>query len=192
MNEGGSAIIKLRVTVSPAGVPLHCDHPFLNGPVANAEMFCAMLKSTARFTPARNARGEPAYGTIQVWSHWNRGKWRGSARPQWNPSDLTLETNRMPKRFDDGFMFQLALQVDAAGKVESCSVVTPRVGDHGKDLLCREASAVTIPVPTDERGQPVPSVQEFVARVYSKKFLDRVHKEFCELTGAHCPPKDKR
>jgi hypothetical protein len=181
MNEGGAAAVKVRLVVSPAGVPIHCTSPFSNGPAANVEAFCSMLQTSTRYVPARDSLGRLAYGTIQLWSQWSRGKWQGSAQPQWNPADLTLETNRMPKGFAQGSVFQLILQVNATGKVESCAVATAKVPDQAKDLLCREASAVTIPTATDEQGKSVPSVQEFFVRLTPKPYVDKVMKHLCDI-----------
>jgi hypothetical protein len=181
LNQGGVAAVKVRLVVSPAGVPIHCTSPFANGPTANVEAFCSMLQASTRYAPARDSMGRSAFGTIQLWSHWSRRKWRGNAQPQWNPVDLALETNRMPKSFAEGSMFQLVLQVDPTGKVESCAVTTAKVSGQAKELLCREASAVAIPIATDEQDKPVPSVQEFVVRLTSKPFMDKVMKRVCDI-----------
>lgn len=192
MNQGGSAAVKVRLTVSPDGVPIHCTSPFANGPAANVQAFCSMLQTSTHYAPARDALGRPAYGTIQLWSHWSRGKWRGSAPPQWNPVDLALETNRMPKGFPEGSMFQLILQVDAHGKVEDCAARIAKLKNQARDLLCREASAVQIPVALDESGNTVPSVQEFVVRLTSKSHMDRIMREICSIKGVDCGPNDPR
>jgi hypothetical protein len=188
MNQGGSAAVKVRLTVSPAGVPVHCTSPFANGPAANVAAFCSMLQTSTRYAPARDSLGRPTYGTLQLWSQWNRGKWRGSTPPDWNPVDLALETNRMPKGFPEGSMFQLILQVDAHGKVENCATRIPKLEGQARDLLCREASAVQIPIALDESGNAVPSVQEFVVRLGSKAHNEDVWRQICSIRGVDCGP----
>ena len=188
MNQGGSAAVKVRLTVSPTGVPIHCTSPFANGPAANVQAFCSMLQTNTRYAPARDSQGRPAYGTLQLWSRWSRGKWQGSDQPEWNPVDLALETNRMPKGFPEGSMFQLILQVDARGKVENCAARIPKLEAQARQLLCQEASAVQIPVPMDESGNIVPSVQEFIVRLGSKAHNEDVWRQICSIRGVDCGP----
>lgn len=188
MNQGGSAALKVRLVVSPNGVPIHCTSPFANGPAANVQAFCSMLQTSTRYAPARDSLGRPAYGTIQLWSHWSRGKWRGSAPPSWNPVDMALQTNRMPKGFPEGSMFQLILQVDSSGKVQNCAARIRKLKAQARDLLCREASAVQLPVALDESGNAVPSIQEFVVRLTSKPHVEKVMKRIRSMEGVNCGP----
>jgi len=176
MNEGGSAAVELRVTVSPAGVPIHCSRGFVNGPTANADALCTMIQAQARYAPARDALGRPAYGAIYLWNHWKHGRWTGNELPSWDPVDLALGTNKMPGKFAEGSIFRLILQADASGAVESCMVTTERVPAQVADLLCREAATAPATAATDDHGAAVPSVQEFNVRLTSQSLVDNLVK----------------
>lgn len=176
LNQGRAAAVEVRLAVSPTGVPIHCSRGFVNGPPANAEAFCSMLQTRTRFAPARDAAGQPTYGVIYVWSHWSKGRWAGSDLPSWDPVDLALTINRMPKGFAEGSIFRLMLQADGDGKVGSCAVSTAGLTQQAIDMLCREAAKEPVTPATDERGTAVASVQEFVVRLTSQAFLDETMK----------------
>ena len=176
MNQGGAAAVQVRLVVSPTGVPIHCSRAFVNGPIGNAEALCSMLQTRVRFAPARNSLGRPAVGVIYIWSHWERGRWKGSAMPSWDPVDLALQTNRAPPGFAEGSIFRLALEVDATGRVESCAVSTTGIEGQVMDMLCHEASAEAVAPATDGQGTAVPSIQEFLVRLTSKATTDEIVK----------------
>ena len=180
MNEGGAAAVEVRLIISPAGRPLHCDGIFLNGPRDNLDAFCSMLRSSTQFAPAHNRLGETTYGAIYVWSEWQKGKWTGSQTPQWTAPDLTVTTNRMPDSLPEGSLLRLVLNTDVKGKIDACvgpSRVTPPV----LQLLCKAAAQATNAL-TDESGRPVPGVQEFTVRVTSQPAIDRVIDRLRKLT----------
>src|SRR5438309_6305384 len=158
LNEGGAAAVQVRVVISPTGVPIHCSNSFVNGPPANVVAFCSMLQASTRFSPAHDAQGRPVYGVVYVWEHWHHGKWAGSEMPSWDPPDVALTTNRMPKGFPEGALFQLVVQADSVGKVASCTG-PKRLTQQVLDLLCRAASDQSITPAADEGGRAVPSVQ---------------------------------
>src|SRR3954453_272347 len=83
-NEGGSAATEVRLTISPSGITVRCEHGFLNGPRQNAEAFCAMLKRV-QFAPAKDDVGKAAYAVVYVWSRWSNRRWMGSDFPSWDP-----------------------------------------------------------------------------------------------------------
>ena len=180
LNEGRAAAVQVRVVVSPVGVPIHCSSSFVNGPPSNVVAFCSMLQTSTRFSAAHDPKGQPAYGVVYLWAHWQHGRWAGSRVPSWNPPDLAITTNRLPKGLIEGVLLQFVLQTDKFGKVAHC-IGPPRLTQQVLDLLCRTAGAQSKTPATDERGQPVPSVQEFIMRVTSQPFLDDVVKRIRSL-----------
>lgn len=98
--------------------------------------------------------------------------------PSWNPVDLALTTNKMPKGFPDSSMFRLAVQTDAKGlAIGQCTVRAARkLTGEVAELLCRETAAEPLIPAMDERGDAVPSVQEFIVRLTSQPGLDRFMK----------------
>lgn len=166
----------MRLVISAAGTPIHCTRTFPNKAAANADALCSMLQVTARYVPAHDSSGRPIAGVIYVWSHWDHRRGTGSAMPLWDPVDLSLGVNRMPKGFDDGSIFPVVLQVDPAGKVERCAASNADLASQVADLLCREASASTVMPATDERGIAVPSVQEFVVRLTPQTTINQLAK----------------
>ena len=177
MNEGGSAAIEVRLVVSPAGIVTDCRKAFVNGPLANIDSFCSMLRAR-QFSAARDAAGQPTYGVVYVWSHWNHGFWTGSGQPDWDPPDLALETNQMPKGFAPGSLFPLIVQADANGKIEKCAVAVSNLPTQAQEMLCEEAAAGQVVPATDESGHTVASTQEFVVRLTPKSTIDAIMKRF--------------
>lgn len=168
--------VQVRLVISAAGVPIRCSRTFPNRPAANADALCSMLQTRTRYAPARDPSGRPAVGVIYVWSHWNHRRWTGSAMPLWDPVDLSLSVNKMPKGFDDGAIFPLMLHVDPAGKVESCTPSIAGLTTEVTDLLCREAAPIRVIPATNEGGLAVPSVQEFTIRLTLQSTVDQFTK----------------
>jgi hypothetical protein len=135
-----------------------------------------MLETSTRYAPAHDSLGRAAPGVIYVWSQWDQRKWKSNAIPSWDPPDLALGTNRMPKGFPVGSLFRLIVQADATGKIGACAVSTARLTQQAVDLLCREASAVAITPAVDEQGVAVPSVQEFTVRLTPTKVVEDLVK----------------
>jgi hypothetical protein len=179
-NEGGAAITEVRLTIAPNGVPFQCERGFLNGPHENADALCSMLKRV-QFRPARDSAGNSAHGRVYVWSHWSNRRWTGFDSPSWSPGDLGLTVNKMPNGYPESSKFFLALDVDSDGAIKSCGVVTAQKAPLSHDvvnLLCREASAHPAAPATDENGNAVPSVQQFIVRLNSQKAVDRLQQMF--------------
>ncbi|MBW0006904.1 MAG: hypothetical protein JO335_04230 [Sphingomonas sp.] len=174
MNEGGSAALQVRVVVSPTGNVVDCRKAFLNGPPGNVDAFCSMLR-TRLSSPARDPTGQAAYGVVYLWSHWTHGFWTGSGVPSWDPPDLALETNHMPKGFADGSLFQLIVQADAKGTVQTC-IASAAVPAQAQEMMCNEAAAGSVMPATNESGNGVASIQEFVVRLTPKSTIDAVMK----------------
>jgi hypothetical protein len=176
-NEGGGGSVQVRLVISPAGIAIHCDRAWLNGPVKNVDAFCDMLRSRTRFQPARDEAGQPAYGVIYVWSHWNQRRWAGSYVPQWDPVDLALPVNKLPKGFPEGSIFELTVHANEKGMIAGdCTVAAGQQPSEVAALLCREAAAEPVMPATNERGEAVPSVQQFYVRLTSKALIDDVIK----------------
>jgi len=181
MNPGGAAAVQVQLVVSPEGSAVSCTRAFANGPDSNVDAFCAMLRTRNRYAPARDASGRPAYGVAYLWSHWTKGKWTGSDVPSWNSPDLSLTVNRMPAGFEEGSLFRIALQVNAAGAVEACAAAMPGLASAVEDFLCREAAAGAVAPATDGQGRAVARVQEYLVRLTSKAHSDKVMKQIRRL-----------
>ena len=131
-----------------------------------------MLQSSARFAPARNPLGEPTYGLMHIWSQWQKGKWTGSQVPQWNPPEIVITTNHMPKGFGEDSTLQFVLNTDGTGKVSAC-IGPARLTQQAVGVLCHAVAQAALPI-TDERGKPVSGVEELRARVVSQPAVDRL------------------
>jgi hypothetical protein len=179
-NEGGAAIAELRLTIAPSGIPFQCERGFLNGPHENADALCSMLKRV-QFTPARDSAGNATYGRVYVWSNWSNRRWTGFYSPPWSPGDLGLIVNKMPKGYPESSKLSLVLDVDWDGTIRSCGVMTAPKAPLAHDvvnLLCREASVHPAEPATNENGNAVPSVQQFIIRLNSQKAEDRLEEMF--------------
>ncbi|MGN6590504.1 MAG: hypothetical protein ACTHKE_09460 [Sphingomicrobium sp.] len=179
-NEGGAAAIEVRLTISPDGRLIRCERGFVNGPPQNVDSFCSMLERV-QYRPGRDSSGSAVYSRAYVWSHWSNRRWIGYASPQWSPGDLSLTLNKLPKGFAEDSKVSLALEVDSKGVVGKCAVLVSPKAPLAQDvvnLFCREAGAQPVAPTTDQAGNAVPSVQQFIIRVASQKAVDRLEKRF--------------
>ena len=178
MNEGGSAATKVKLVISPEGVPVRCDVAFSNGPQANGEALCATLRREARYSPALDENGKAIAGIAFVWSQWNQGKWLGAAAPDWDPVEVALEVNKIPSGFHEMQTFHLRLVVDSAGTVKRCEVEEARLSEQVKQLLCSEVNNENIPPALDENGKAIEAVRPVRVRLtseaYNKKLMRRL------------------
>ncbi|MEA3010810.1 MAG: hypothetical protein QOJ91_2502 [Sphingomonadales bacterium] len=170
MNEGGAASVKVKITVSTEGRPVRCDIAFANGPEANGERLCAMVLEKARYAPALDQDGKPIAGIAFFWSQWSKGRWLGSAPPQWDPVDLALEVNKIPAGFREMGSFHLRIVTDPAGRLQACEVEETRLAAQAKALLCRETASETIPPALDAKGAAMASVRPVRVRLVSGAF----------------------
>lgn len=178
MNEGGSAATKVKLVISPEGVPVRCDVAFSNGPQANGEALCAMLRREARYSPALDENGKAIAGITFVWSQWKQGKWLGAAAPDWDPVEVGLQVNKIPPGFYEMQTFHLRLVVDPTGIVKRCEVEEARLSAQAQQLLCREVNRENIPPALDENGKAIDAVRPVRVRLtseaYDKKLMRRL------------------
>lgn len=174
MNEGGAAATKIKIVVSPSGLPLRCDVVFKNGPSSNGDEFCAMAMRTIRYRPALDAEGTPVAGVIYAWSQWSHGSWLGSLPPQWDPVDLAFEVNKMPKGFTEMTTFHLHILVGEDGRVAQCDPADKGLTVSVVKLLCDQTSADVVEPARNDRGEAIPSVQLYRVRLSSSSFMNDV------------------
>jgi hypothetical protein len=170
MNEGGFASVKVKVVISPEGVPVRCEVVFVNGPRGNGDSLCAVILKEARYSPALTATAGPVAAIAYIWSQWDKGRWLGSAAPEWDPVDLALQVNKMPPGFRDMSTFQVRVAVDSTGRLQACEADEARLSRQARDLLCQEVARETIPPALDESGAAVPSVRPVRVRLVSSAF----------------------
>jgi hypothetical protein len=178
MNAGGAASVKVKITISPEGLPVRCDIAFANGPRSNGERLCAMVLERARYSPALARGAGPMAGIAYVWSQWSKGRWLGSAAPSWDPVELALEVSRIPAGFREMDSFQLRVVVDAGGRLQGCEVEEAGLAPRAKALLCREVEAETLPPALDSTGAAMASVRpvrvRLVTAAFNRKLMRRL------------------
>lgn len=89
--------------------------------------------------------------------------------PQWNPPEMMIATNHMPKGFGEDSTFQLVLSTESSGTGFAC------IGPQALDVLCQEAAKAISRI-LDENGKAVPGVEELRVRVMSQPATDRMTK----------------
>ena len=177
MNEGGAASVKVKLQVSPEGVPERCDIAFSNGPQANGERLCAMLLAKAGYSPPSARSAKPVAGVVFVWSQWSKGRWLGSRPPPWDPVDLALEVDKIPAGFRETDMFHLRVAADETGRVRECEVEETRLAAQAKALLCHEVGLETIPPAVDPTGAATASVRPVRVRLTSADFNRKLMRD---------------
>ena len=129
-----------RLAVGADGRPTACDVTGSSGFDVLDQAACERLMKNARFTPARDAAGRATVG-----SYANRVRWTFPA----NAGDFSPATTT------------LRLQIDAAGKITGCKVITgaPAPGD---DPPCRGMSAMPANIALIMRGDSAPGEGEVI------------------------------
>jgi TonB family protein len=152
--------IRIQLTVSPTGKIIRCEVLVSSGqPELDAEACKGGL--TAKAHPARDASGQPAYGTFNNAVTFLMDRKVLAAPPN---ADLSLVVNHLPEGQGPFSQRKATLAIDGVGQVTSCkSEIGKRSGLDALDkALCSAArSALSFTPARNEENKPVDSIQTF-------------------------------
>lgn len=157
--------IAYRIVVSPDGSALRCD---AQGDTDLDREVCSIVMKNARFVPATDDQGKPAFGIYEgVSSFLMPGK--GRQRP--DPSKLSVTVDRLPDGVASPAYAKVAFLVDGTGTISQCASMA---GERRRNLqtvealgpaACENLAREYRPAPArNGAGEAVASVQSAMVR----------------------------
>ena len=128
-------VVRFKLVVGPDGVPVSCTIRESSGTATLDEVACILLQQRARFSPARDEKGQPTTGSFS-----NAVRWVIPNKPVWQfgPSEWVV-----------------TFIVHADASVSDCKVEKASA-DGPFSKLGPVACPIPVPVPyRDEAGKPV-------------------------------------
>jgi TonB family protein len=156
-NEEG--VTRFELLISPDGRIADCTVYASSGHGELDKTTCYLAQKRVEFRPARDANGQPVWGTYRGQAIWAIPDHRLSAPPA---PDLEVSLNALPADTQTPAAVKLAYAVDAQGNPSSCTVMPsslrqPQVlVDLGCKELLESADHTKVIGPN---GQPVPAVK---------------------------------
>ena len=129
-NEYGVVSVLLHVSID--GKVTTCDVTESASSTSLDTITCALLKSRARFDPAKSAAGVPIAGEYRIALSWGVGEHQPSTKMA-----LPLEVNDIPQGYRSPVQAQLMF--DATGRVSSCEVTTTSGSSAADQATCAYA-----------------------------------------------------
>lgn len=162
-STGGTVSITMQV--DPEGKVERCDVRLTSGGSVLERATCELVQKRFRFRPARNESGNPIHAVLTQTVSWLMG---GSRERHYRYAELTLQLNKIPKKFDLDKTRRLALLTSPEGAIRDC-LATWEPGETALgSAACREAKAGFKPEPVrDASGNPVEAVR--IIEVHFKK-----------------------
>lgn len=157
--------IAYQIDVAPDGAALRCAP---QGKTDLDAKVCELVMKSARFRPATDAEGRPAFGVHEgVASFLMPGKPR-TGPDRWKKT-VTLDT--LPDGVTAPAFARVAFTVDASGAISGCTTFTgeqqrrfptvPALGPAACDALAKDYRPLTV---RNAGGEAVPSIQSAMVR----------------------------
>ena len=156
IEAGRSFEIDIRATVRPDGTIQDCSVEKSSGDQAFDKFNCVLLIKRAKFKPATDVHGQPAFGVFRTRTKWmlDYGKEKRS------PGDLKLSVAKLPDKLKSPTFVIVAVAVDTASQPSDCASA---MQDQNMALvkvacaqLVRSYRALPARLPT---GEVIPSIQ---------------------------------
>ena len=152
-------VVPFRVTVAPSGQVQACEVEIGSGIADVDDLTCELVRKRAKFRPATDANGRPAYGVYRSFA-----RWLITEQPQMpgpvTTSDLEVSVAQLPSGVRSPAAVKVMFAVDRMGRASSC--VGERAQDHPAlvKVACSQFVEHLRPRPaTTAEGAAVDSVQ---------------------------------
>lgn len=152
--------VRIALTVSPEGKVEDCSIVSSGGNQSVDRYTCKLASRRARFTPAKDAQGNPTYGVFRTTLTW----WVGQrppvpAAPFKGEFDLTV--NKLPDGVASPAILSVAFPVDASGTPQACAGERPEDSAALVSVACDQVLKTYRPAPAKSAaGEVVISIQE--------------------------------
>ena len=154
--EGATAY---RLTIAPDGTAERCEVIHSSGFSALDAKTCPLVTRRARFTPARDEKGDVTYGVVWDWGVWTIPE-TGRAVSLPPRSEVQVIVRALPAGLAAPVNVTTQVVVSASGGIERCDAVpSPASAKLGK-VACEQVAAQWTPAPAlTHTGSTVRSVQ---------------------------------
>ena len=163
--EGPNWTVGFRVIVDPNGKPLDCL-VMRSSRIPELDRYaCKLVTHRARFIPAKDLSGVPAFGVYES----NLAFWVGEKGPPPKADyvgDLDLVASSLPPGTQSPVTVRINFAVDAEGRPSSCAEEkTAKIAPAELvKLACERLQEIKFAPVKDNRGIAVPSVQDAQVR----------------------------
>lgn len=150
--------------ISPEGRIIRCDIVQSSGFPERDEKICAAITARAKFKPATDETGAPAYGTVKIGFDWYRPN---QFSPGWLqtmtiPTDIEIQVRSLSDGAREKSV-SIVTKADTSGHVTHCEGIRPKKNDAKLiDIACIQARAITMDVVKDNDGNPIPLMRSLL------------------------------
>ena len=153
------------ILVRPDGKARKCWTYRRSGNRALDAYTCRLIMQRARFRPATGPNDAPMYGIHRLSTHWVVAE---KAFPIPPSGDLQLDVKSLPRGISSPAIANIMFMVDAGGRASNCTAHPTNKYAELAVVACHYTGQISAIVAKDDRGRPVPSVQNatmvFVAK----------------------------
>jgi len=157
-NRDDQGVVGYSVLLTPDGKVERCEVTRSSG-VANLDQAtCVYAFTRFKWQPARDMRGNPAYGLFRGFFTW---QYPGQAHRPWpNAVNLEISLAALPAAMKASPSAMVGLVVNGNCEIEDCTVVKSSGVSQLDGVACGEvAKAKVVSAPVDDAGKPLPSIQ---------------------------------
>lgn len=163
LQRGEEGATAYRAVIAPNGKPESCEVLSSTGNETFNRLTCSLLMRRARFSPAKNETGSPAYGVFHsVTNFWlpNSSK---SKIPLILPPNLRLTVKALPTNVQSPVVVTVHVGVDELGAFRTCSVSPTQQQAKLASVACAQIPQHWEDAPVkNTAGLPVAYVRTFI------------------------------
>ncbi|WP_324749865.1 TonB family protein [Sphingomonas sp. LY54] len=138
LQRGEEGAVEYRVVVSPEGKPENCEVLAITGEEKFGRLTCSLLMRRARFSPATDEAGQPAYGVFHSINNFWLPKGTKSKYPMRLTPDLSLAVESLPADVPSPAKAAVHIVVDEGGAVQTCSVPSSELHQTLASVACAQ------------------------------------------------------
>jgi len=137
LRQDAGGTVSLALQISPDGSVERCDVRLSSSPKVLDEASCKLATARFRYSPARNAAGNPVHSVIVQDINWRLG----SGEKFYKYAELVLTLKALPAPFEPGETRQIALLTSKDGAMIACLANWEADSPVLARVACREARA---------------------------------------------------
>ena len=160
LQRGEEGAVEYRVVVSPEGKPEKCEILTTVGEEKFGPLTCSLLMRRARFAPATDEAGQPAYGVFHSINNFWLPKGTKSKYPMRLTPDLSLAVSSLPANTPSPARVAVHVAVHEGGAFRTCSVPSAEPQQKLASVACTQIAQLWEEAPVkNAAGRPIAYVR---------------------------------
>jgi TonB family protein len=158
MREGVLQSVRVGLTITPEGKVQACSVEVSSGNPRLDVHTCKVVRRRAKFRPATDGSGQPAYGVYRTSLHW----WVGDGHPPLRGEipDMVSVVPKLPTKVTSTATVHLRFSVDEVGRGSACAAESKTAEPILVQLGCEQLlKSRKFQAAKTAEGRPVPSIQ---------------------------------